>query len=144
MQHKVDLLKSVVPFWNYSSSFQNRGLHLQQVKVFYYSACRWQNRLLVSVEELVKLFCSNYWNNPSITAAVYYFCYNSHHHYHFDYHCKMHLNRLKVFLTISLCNMIPCLFQETMFLGNNSLTFKGEDTLWNISFRAFQEIRISR
>ena len=65
-----------------SSSFQNRGLHLQQVKVFHYSACRRQNRSLVLVEELVKLFCNNYWQNPLETAAVNYFHYNSHYHYH--------------------------------------------------------------
>ena len=41
--------------------------------MFHYSACRGQNRSLVFVEELVKLFCSNYRQNPQITAAVHYF-----------------------------------------------------------------------
>ena len=43
-----------------------------------------------------------------------YFHYNSDHHYHyhhFQYHCKMHLYCLGIFLTIPLdFNMIPCLF----------------------------------
>ena len=92
-----------------SSSFQNCGLNLQQV--FHYSAWIRQNRLLVLVQELVKLFCSNYWKNSPEFAAVYYFHYNSHHHYH--NHCKMHLYCLKVLLTSPLyCNMIPCLFKR--------------------------------
>ena len=58
-----------------SSSFQIRGCMLlfQQLNVFQYSACRRQNHLLVLVEELVKLFCSNYFQNSQITAAVHYF-----------------------------------------------------------------------
>ena len=76
--------------------------------------------LLVLVGELVKLFCSNYWQSPKITAAVHYFHYNSHqhHHYHhFHYHWKMHLYRLKTLLTIPLyCNMISYLFQSVFFL----------------------------
>ena len=51
----------------------------------------------------MKLFCSNYWQNPKITAAVHYFHYNSHHHYHyhhFHYHWKMHFDHLKILLTI--------------------------------------------
>ena len=51
----------------------------------------------------MKLFCSNYWQNPKITAAVHYFNYNSHRHYHyhhFHYHWKMHLHCLKILLTI--------------------------------------------
>ena len=63
----------------------------------------------------MKLFSSNYCQNPYITAAVHYFHYNSHHHYHdhhFHYHCEMHLCRLRILLTIPLdCNMITCLFQ---------------------------------
>ena len=100
-----------------SSSFQNRGykLPLQLIKVFHYSACIRQNRWLVLVEELVKLFCSNYWQNPEITAAVHYFHYNSHLHYHyrhFHYHCKMHLYCLRILLTVTLdCDIILCLFQ---------------------------------
>ena len=41
--------------------------------MFRCSACRRQNRYLVLVEELVKQFCSIYWQNPQITAAVLYF-----------------------------------------------------------------------
>ena len=77
-----------------SSSLQKRGLHLQQVEVLYYSAsgaCKRQNHELVFVEELVKLFCSNYLQDPSITAVVHYFHDNSNHHYHLHFHCKMHL-----------------------------------------------------
>ena len=53
-------------------------------------------------EELVKLFCSNYWQSPKITAAVHCFHYNSHRHYyyhHFHYHWNYHY-RLKILLTI--------------------------------------------
>ena len=63
----------------------------------------------------MKLFCSNYWQNPLVTATVHYFRYNSHHHYHFHYHCKMHLYCLKILLTIPLCNMIPCLLYRHIF-----------------------------
>ena len=63
----------------------------------------------------MKLFCSNYWQNPPITATVHYFHYNSHHHYHFHYHCKMHLYCLKILLTIPLCDMIPCLLYWHIF-----------------------------
>ena len=145
------------------------------------------------MEELVKLFFGNYWQNLEITAAVHYFLkqppevfckkmcslkvckyhrkipvlgpvfkscrtwslkfftkklqhrcfpvkfakllripilknicerlllylhYNSHDHFHFHhfhyhlYHCKIHLYRLRIVLTIPLdCNIIPCLFQ---------------------------------
>ena len=63
----------------------------------------------------MKLFCSNYLQNPPITAAVHYFHYNSHHHYRFHYHCKMHLYYLKILLTIPLCNMIPCLLYRHIF-----------------------------
>ena len=66
------------------------------------------------VEELVILFCSNYWQNPQIASAVHYFNYKSHHHYqchHFHCHCKIHLHCLRILLTIPLnCNMIPRLF----------------------------------
>ena len=47
-----------------------------------------------------------------------YLHYNSHDHFHFHhfhyhlYHCKIHLYRLRIVLTIPLdCNIIPCLFQ---------------------------------
>ena len=60
----------------------------------------------------MELFYSNYWENPPVTAAaVHYFADNSRHHYHFHYHCKMHLCYLKILLTAPLCNMIPCLLQ---------------------------------
>ena len=59
----------------------------------------------------MKLFCRNNWQNPPVTAAVYYFHYNSHHYYHSHYHCTMHLYCLKILLTIPLRNMIPCLFE---------------------------------
>ena len=39
----------------------------------HYSACRWQNHELVLVEKLVRLFSSNYWQNPQITGVVHYF-----------------------------------------------------------------------
>ena len=55
-------------------------------KVYHHSACRRPNSSLVLLAELVKLFCSNYWQNSRVTAAVHYFHYNSHHHFH--YHCK--------------------------------------------------------
>ena len=51
----------------------------------------------------MKLFCSNYWQNPKITAAVHYFHYNSYRYYHYHhlhYHWKMHLYHLKILLTI--------------------------------------------
>ena len=54
----------------------------------------------------MKQFCSNCWQNPPVTATVHYF-----HHYHFHYHYKMDLYCLKIILTITRCNMIPCLFQ---------------------------------
>ena len=54
----------------------------------------------------MKQFCNNCWQNPPVTAAVHYF-----HHYHFHYHYKMDLYCLKIILTITRCNMIPCLFQ---------------------------------
>ena len=38
-----------------------------------FSACRWQNHQFILVEELVKLFSSNYQQNPQTTAAVHYF-----------------------------------------------------------------------
>ena len=82
----------------------------KQVTVYHYTACRQQNCWLVLVEELKILFCSNYWQNPPVTAKVHYFHWNSH---HFHYHCKMHFYRLKILLTILfivIC-MIPCLFQ---------------------------------
>ena len=59
----------------------------------------------------MKLFCSNYWQKPPATAAVHYFQCNSHHYYHFHYHCKMHSYYLKILLSIPLCNMISCLLQ---------------------------------
>ena len=71
--------------------------------MFHCSACRRQNCYLVLIEELVRLFCSNYWQNPPVTAGDHYFHYNYHHHYHyqhFHYHCKMHLYHLKILLTI--------------------------------------------
>ena len=77
----------------------------KQVTVYHYTACRQQNCWLVLVEELKILFCSNYWQNPPVTATVHYFHWNSHHHYHyhhFHYHCKMHFYRLKILLTILL------------------------------------------
>ena len=57
-------------FLKYVVLAQNLGLHFQQVKVFHYSACRRQNCKLVLVEELVRLFCSNYWQNPSVAVLV--------------------------------------------------------------------------
>ena len=48
------------------------------------------------------LFCSNYRQNPPITATVHYFHYNYCHHYHFHYHCKMHLHCRKILLTTPL------------------------------------------
>ena len=45
----------------------------QKCSTTHYSACRWQNCQLVLVEKLVKLFYSNCWQNPQITAAAYYF-----------------------------------------------------------------------
>ena len=88
------------------------------VKVFYYKggeACRRQNCELVFVEELMKLFCSNYWQNTQITAAVYYFRYNFHqnyHYHHFQCHCQMQLYRRRILLMILYdSNMIPRLFQ---------------------------------
>ena len=55
-----------------------------------------------------------------------FFHYSSHHHnryHHFHYHCKMHLDRLRILLTIPLdFNMIPCLFQQNfVFLGETKL-----------------------
>ena len=55
-----------------------------------------------------------------------FFHYSSHHHnryHHFHYHCKMHLDRLRILLTIPLdFNMIPCLFQQNLvFLGETKL-----------------------
>ena len=76
---------------------------------FTMNPCRQQNRLLVFIEELVKLFCNSYWQNTPVTATVHYFHYNSHHH------CKMHLDCLKILLTIPLCNMIPCLLHRHIF-----------------------------
>ena len=105
-----------------SYSFKNHVLHLQ-VKVIHCSTCRWQNRSLASVQELVKLFCSSYWQNPPLTATVHYFHCNSHHHYHFNYHCKMLLYCLKILRTIPLCNMIPCLFQLNFILFLSSCIF---------------------
>ena len=91
---------------------QNRGLQPLQVEVFHFSAsgaCSKIDvgicRIFVFVEELVKLFCSNYWQNPLVTAFFHYFHCNSHHHYHFHNHCKMQLYCLKILPTI------PCLFQ---------------------------------
>ena len=63
----------------------------------------------------MKLFCSNYWQYPPVTAAVHYFHYNSHHHYRFHYHYKMHIYCLKILLTIPLCNMISCLLYRHIF-----------------------------
>ena len=65
--------------------------------------------LISFVEELVKLFCCNYWQNPAVTAAVHYVHYNSHHHYHFHYDRKMHLCCLKILLIVPLCNIPVCL-----------------------------------
>ena len=65
---------------------------------------------LVLVEELVKIFCSNYWQNPHITVAVNYFHYNSHHHYHyhhFHYHCAC--ERLFVCVCMCVCVCV-CVF----------------------------------
>ena len=64
----------------------------------------------------MKLFCSNYWQNPRVTDVVRYFHYNSHHHYHFHYHCKMHLYCPKILLTILLCNLIPLLNFQLNFV----------------------------
>ena len=55
-----------------------------------------------------------------------FFHYSSHHnnrYHHFHYHCKMHLDRLRILLTIPLdFNMIPCLFQQNfVFLGETKL-----------------------
>ena len=119
MQHNVKMrhaasIKKSVSFLKCVVLFQNRGLHLQEVEVFHYSACRWQNCYIV-LAELVRIFCCNIWKNPPVTAADHYSHYNSHHQYyyhHFHYHCKMHFYRLKILLTIPLyCNMISCLFQ---------------------------------
>ena len=72
--------------------------------MYHYCSCKGQNRYLVLVEELVKLFWSNCWQNPQVTLAVHYFPHNSDHHYykHFHSYCKMHIYHLKILLTISL------------------------------------------
>ena len=41
--------------------------------MFHYSAYRRKNHSLILVEEVVKLFWCNYWQNAQITAAVHYF-----------------------------------------------------------------------
>ena len=47
---------------------------INKVKVFHYSACRWQNKFLISsCKRTGKTICSNYWQNPQITAIVHYF-----------------------------------------------------------------------
>ena len=59
--------------------------------------------LISSCRRTGETILSNYWQNPKITATVYYFHYNSRHHYqyyHFHYHREMHLYRLKIQLTI--------------------------------------------
>ena len=111
MQHVLSWSIKCGSILKYVVLFHNRGLHLRQVKVFHCSACRQQNRELAFLGESAKLFCSNYWQNSSVTAAVYYFHYNSHLHYHFHCNCKIQLYSLKIFQTTPLCTMIPCLFQ---------------------------------
>ena len=75
----------------------------------------------------MKLFCSNYWQNPYITTADHYFYYNSHHHYHyhcFHYHCKMQLYRLKVLITTPLYrNMIPSVSAKFCLLFTGLLAY---------------------
>ena len=107
----------MIPFRNmYSnSSFQNPGLHLQQVKVL---ADR-------------KLFIS-FWRKIGETIiatigktnAVHYFHYNPHHHYHFHYHCKMYLYYLNILLTIPLCNIILCLLYQHTFFSEHQTYFR--------------------
>ena len=83
--------------------------------------------LISSCRRTGETILSNYWQNPKITATVYYFHYNSHqhyHYYHFQYHCKMHPNRLKILLTILFILIwspvcfnwnLPCFYRYEIF-----------------------------
>ena len=111
----------------------------EQVTVYHYSACRRQNRYLVPVGELVKLFYGNYWQNPKTTAAVHYFHYNyHHHHYHyFHYNWKMHLYRLKILLTILFTVIwFPICFNLSSFFSPNKGKYGPEKTPYLNTFRA--------
>ena len=55
-----------------SSSFQNYGYQLHLEKVSVPLQCLQTAKSLI-VEDLMKLFCIIYWQNPQITAAVHYF-----------------------------------------------------------------------
>ena len=107
----VRSIKKCGSFLKYVLYLLNPWLTSSAGKSFPLQCLQTANCQLIFIEELVKLFCSNYGQNPTVTGAAPYFHYNSYHHYHFYYHCKMHLYRLKILLTILLCNMIPCMFR---------------------------------
>ena len=103
MRHVLgDLLKSVVPFLNMQFQFLQSWLSSSTSKSVSLQCLQMAKLLIGFCRELVTLFCSNYWQNSPITAAVHYFHYKSH---------KMHLYCLKLLLTILLGDMMPHLFQ---------------------------------
>ena len=113
---QVDLIKSVVQFWNMQFQFPKPWLTSTTSKCVLIECLQTAKSLINFCRRIVKLFCSNYWQNPLVADAVHYFHENSHHHYDFYYYCKKHLYRPKIYpVSAKFCLLFPGIYVYLAF-----------------------------